>query len=326
MDKRRFLRWLGAPAAAAALPARGQANEYPAKTVRLIVPSPAGSSLDLFGRTLAEDLAKRWGRSVIVESKPGAAGNIAASTLLQSAPDGYTLMLVTDNMLLANRFVFRKLPYDPDASFSPISLLVESDQLIVATSTTPVRSLPELIAYARQNPQALAYGYWSSGSSPQLVFSTLNKLAGTAILGVPYQGVGPVIKAMMSNEVQLSVMTPSTGAPVLQSGKSVALAIASPKRSPMHPDLPTTAELGFPQVRASTWYGLVGPAGLPPELVRRISDDVRDTIRTPGFLDRNLSLKGWTLVASSPAELSSAVRQQAPIVAEMVKAAGITPE
>lgn len=302
------------------------AQEYPARLVRIVSPAAAGSALDLFAHAFADALAKRWGQAVIVESKSGAGGGIAATAVAQSRPDGYTLLLTTDATLVANRFAFHRLPYDPDKSFTPISLLVQSDQLIVANTSVPAGTLPDLIAYSKKNPKALAYGRWGLGSSPHLLFETLNKLAGTTILGVPYRGVGPVTLAMLGNEVQLTAMSSATATAAAKTGKIVPLAIAGAKRSPEYANLPTTAELGFPQLRASIWFALLGPAGLPPPIAEKVERDARAVLKSPGFFSANESLKGWTVVASTPAGLLDVVSQEVPLVAEMMKAADVKPE
>ncbi len=218
------------------------------------------------------------------------------------------------------------MPYDPDKSFTPISLLVQSDQLIVANSAVPVNTLPELIAYSKKNPKALAYGRWSIGSSPHLLFETLNKVAGTTILGVPYRGVGPVTLAMMGNEVQLTAMSSATATAAAKSGKIVPLAIAASKRSPEYANLPTTAELGFPQLRASIWFALLAPAGLAEPITKRLEREARTVLQSPGFFSANEFLRGWTVVASTPAGLLEVVAQEVPIVGEMMKAADVKAE
>lgn len=308
------------------LSAAAHADEYPSRPVRMVSPAAPGSALDLFARALADSLAKRWGQAVVVESKSGAGGSIAAQAVTQSRADGYTLFITTDAVLVANRFAFSKLPYDPDRSFSPISLLVQSDQLIVANASVPVTNFRELIAYSKSNPKALAYGRWSLGSSPHLLFETMNKVAGTTILGVPYRGVGPVTQAMMGNEVQLTAMSSATASTAMKTGKINALAIAAPRRSPVYPNVPTTAELGYPQLRASIWFALLAPAGLPQPITDKVERDVRVVLQSPAFFAANESLRAWTVVASSPAGLLEIVAQEVPTMGEMMKAAEVKPE
>lgn len=302
------------------------AQDFPTRPVTMVVPSPPGSALDNFGRVLSEELRQRWGQTVIVENKAGAGGVIAATTVVSAAPDGYTLFLLQEQLLVTNRFAYRKLPYDPDKSFTPIDLLVQSDQMVVANASAPFRDLAGLVAYSKANPKSLAYGYWSSGSSPNLVFEALNVGSGSNLLGVPYKGVGPVMQAMAANEVQLTVMSAVSGAPLLNTGKAIPLASASATRSPQYPNIPTTVEQGFPQLKASTWYGLVGPAGMPKALVDKIQRDVHLVIKDPGFFDRNPGLRGWTVVAGGPQGLTDLVKEQVPVIEHMMKAAKVEPQ
>jgi tripartite-type tricarboxylate transporter receptor subunit TctC len=302
------------------------AQDFPTHSVRIYVPAAPGGGLDIFARALANDLGKRWGQAVVVENKAGSGGLLAASATLQGPPDGYTLFAITDTVLVANRFSYRKLPYDPDKSFTPLSLMAQGDQLIVVSQATPVRSMKELVKYAKDHPNKLSYGQWGSGSSPQLLFETLNKTEGTGILGVPYKGVAPVMQALMGDEVQLTVMSAMTGAPLLQSGKVRPIASASNDRSPAYPDVPTTAELGLPQLRAYIWFGMVGPAGMPKVVSDKLEHDIRLVLQDPSFLERYPTLRGWTVIASDGHGLTETVLQQTPIIGAMMKAANVEPQ
>lgn len=300
-----------------------QADEFPNRTVRIVATSPGGSALDTFARAIAEDLTKRWGTTVYVENKAGAGGQLAASTVLQSPADGYTLFFLNEQLLVANRFSYSKLSYDPDKSFAPISRLVQVDQLIVANAQVPFRDFAGLIDYAKKNPKGLNYGRWSLGSSPHLALETLNKDAGIQLVGIPYRGVSPVQMAMTANDVQLTVMSAPTGAALIESGKAFPLAVTSSTRSPQYPDVPTTDELGYPRVIAGTWYGLVGPAGMPANVVQKIERDVRAVLKDPTFFDRYPALRGWTVVASTPQEMVDTIKRQVPVIGEMMKTAGV---
>lgn len=310
---------------ASAAPAAA-AEDFPTKTVRLVVPSPAGSALDGFGRALAKELTARWKQTVFVESKAGAGGTIAVTSMMNEKPDGYTLFLPNEQILVNNRFVFGQLPYDPDKSFTYITQVVHADQMIAATADVPFEDFAGFLAYAKANPDALNYGMWSPGSSPNLALETLKRDAGINLTAIPYRGVGPVMLAMTSGEVQLTVMSAPTGAPLFDSGKAIPLAATSPVRSPLHPNVPTTAELGYPHVVAGTWYGLVGPAGMSPELVDKIYRDVRDIVTQPDFFERYPAFKGWNAIAGTPAEMIEAVKKQVPVTQEMMKTAGVEPQ
>jgi tripartite-type tricarboxylate transporter receptor subunit TctC len=315
-----------ATAALAAHAAIGMAQDFPTRPVRIVGTSPAGSALDTFGRMLAEDLGKRWNQSVFIEAKSGGGGAIAANAVLHAPADGYTMFLINEQILVANRFAFRKLSYDPDKSFAPISLLVQADQMIVASASAPFKDLPELVAYAKAHPKALSYGMWSQGSSPQLALEMLKRDANIDIAAVPYRGVGPVMQAMQSGEVQLSVVSGPTIAPLLQNASVKPLAVASKQRWTYMPKVATTAELGYPRVLAATWYALVVHANTPPAIRDKMERDVRAIVSDPGFLERHPTLAGWTFVGSTGQELRDTVTQQTRVVSEMMKVANVTPE
>jgi tripartite-type tricarboxylate transporter receptor subunit TctC len=308
---------------AAAAPSSSQT--YPDHVVRIIVPAAPGGGLDVLCRGIAQGLTSRWGRSVIVENRAGASGLVGASTVANSSPDGYTLLAVTDQMYLSNRYTFKKLPYDPD-TFVNISLLAVANQLVLVNSELPVKTLGDLVELDKKKPGALTYGNWGDGSTPQLLYETLNKEAGTKFLGVPYKGVAPVLVALTANEVQLSVISGGTAAPLLKSGSVRPIAIAAKSRAPEFPDVPTTAEAGFPQLRASIWFGLAAPPGTPAALIERISADIRDIMQQATFIDRFIKPQGWRLVASTPAQMNDTIREELPTVRDLIANAGVQPQ
>jgi tripartite-type tricarboxylate transporter receptor subunit TctC len=301
------------------------AQTFPDHVVRIIVGAPPGGGLDVLARGIAEGLTERWGKAVIVENRAGASGIVSATTVASAPPDGYTLLAVTDQMYLANRFTFRKLPYDPSA-FVNISLIAVANQLVLVNSGLPIKTMDDLVLFDRKEPGALIYGDWGDGSTPQLLFETLNKDAGTKFLGVPYKGVAPVMVALIANEVQLSVVSGGTAAPLLKSGAVRPIAIAAASRAPEFPDVPTTAEAGFPQLRASIWCGLSAPPGTPPALAERISADVRDIAKQQAFIDRFVKPQGWSLVASTPAQMDAVIQEQLPTIRGMIANAGVEPQ
>jgi tripartite-type tricarboxylate transporter receptor subunit TctC len=302
--------------------APSSSQTYPDHVVRIIVPAAPGGGLDVLCRGIAEGLTGRWGRAVIVENRAGASGLVGASTVANSSPDGYTLLAVTDQMYLSNRYTFKKLPYDPD-TFVNISLLAVANQLVLVNSELPVKTLGDLIELDKKKPGSLNYGDWGDGSTPQLLYETLNKDAGTKFLGVPYKGVAPVLVALTANEVQMSVVSGGTAAPLLTSGSVRPIAIAAKSRAPEFPDVPTTAEAGFPQLRASIWFGLAAPAGTPAALTERISADVRDIMQKATFIDRFIKPQGWRLVASTPAQMNDTIREELPAVRDLIAKAGV---
>lgn len=317
--------WLGL-LALALLATPAAAENWPEKPVRIVLGVPPGGGLDVLVRGVAAELSTKWGKSVVVDNKPGASGLIAAESIANAAPDGYSLFATTDQIYMGNRFVFKSLPYDPDKSFANITIMARAEQFLLANPAVPAKTLPELIEADKKKPGSLAYGSWGDGSPPQLVYETLNKHAGTKFLHVPYKGVAPVLNALTTNEIQLSVGSSGVAGGLLKADKVKALAIAAKKRSPLFPDVPTTTELGHPEILAFIWFGLAAPAGTPRPIIDKIYADVRDVLKQPAFTERFISTPGWAMIASSPAETDEIIKSELPIIREMIAAAGVKPQ
>lgn len=308
-----------------ALPA-AYAQAYPAKPVRIIVPFPAGGGVDVLIRSVAAELSVRWGQPVIIDNRGGAGSLIGAEAVARATPDGYTLLATINQTLTSNRFLYKSLPYDPDKSFAPVSLMTTSDQFLIANPAVAAKDLRELVALARARPGGLAYGSFGNGSQPHLVYALLQAKAGLELTHVPYKGVAPVVTGLLGGEIQLSTGSASVAGQLLKAGKVKALAVAGSKRSSLFPDVPTTAEQGYPQLRAAVWYALVAPAGTPEPVIARIAADVKAILEDPGFAEKNATSRGLEVNAGGPAELRQAIRDDVAVVREMVKAAGVTPE
>ncbi|MDP1963072.1 MAG: tripartite tricarboxylate transporter substrate binding protein, partial [Reyranella sp.] len=302
-------------------PTHGQS--YPDRPVKIVLGVPPGGGLDVLVRGVAQELSARWGKSVVVENRPGASGLIAAEGVANATPDGYTLLATTDQIYMGNRYAFKNLPYNPDTSFANIVIMARAEQFLLANPEVPAKTLPELIALEKQKPGSLAYGTWGDGSPPHLVYETLNKNTGSKFLHVPYKGVAPVLSAITANEVQLSVGSSGVAGQLLKAGKVKALAFAAKERSPLFPDVPTTAELGFPDIQAFIWFGLAAPAGTSQAIIDKISADVRDVIRQPAFAERFINALGWKVIASTPAETDQIIKDELPIIRDMSAAAGV---
>jgi tripartite-type tricarboxylate transporter receptor subunit TctC len=317
--------WLGL-LALALLVTPAAAENWPDKPVKIVLGVPPGGGLDVLVRGVAAELSTKWGKSVVVDNKPGASGLIAAEGIANAAPDGYSLFATTDQIYMGNRFVFKSLPYDPDKSFANITIMARAEQFLLANPAVPARTLPELIEADKKKPGSLAYGSWGDGSPPQLVYEALNKHSGTKFLHVPYKGVAPVLNALTTNEIQLSVGSSGVAGGLLKTNKVKALAIAAKKRSPLFPEVPTTTELGHPEILAFIWFGLAAPAGTPQPILDKIYADVRDILKQPAFTERFIATPGWAMIASSPAETDEIIRNELPIIREMSAAAGVKPQ
>src|SRR5881394_429194 len=238
-----------------------QAQTWPSKPVRIVVAYPPGGGIDVMGRQLAEKLTGMWGQPVVVENKPGANTILAADTVAKSAPDGNTVLFTTDATFSINPHLYAKLPYDAERDFIPVTMLVLLQQLLVANPSLPASSLAELIALAKSKPGTINYASYGSGSQPHLSGEMLKYKAGIDLVHVPYKGISLAVPAVMAGEVQLTFAGIATSMPQLKSGRIKALAIGGSQRSPLLPQVPTFAELGYPEVETHAWFGLFLPAG-----------------------------------------------------------------
>jgi tripartite-type tricarboxylate transporter receptor subunit TctC len=302
------------------------AQGYPAKTVRIVVPFPPGGGVDVLIRSVAAELSAMWGQAVIIDNRAGAGSLIGAEVVAHAAPDGYTLLATINQTLTSNRFLYKSLPYDPDRSFTPVALMTTSDQFLLANPSVAAKDLRELVVLARSRPGSLAYGSFGNGSQPHLVYELLKAKAGLDLTHVPYKGVAPVMTGIVGGEIQLSTGSASVAGELLRAGRVKALAVAGPKRSALFPEVPTTAEQGYPDLRAAVWYALVAPSGTPDAVVARIAADVKAVLGRPDFAQKNATSRGLEVTAGGPAELLQAIRDDVAATREMVRAAGVKPE
>src|SRR3954471_16209410 len=285
-----------------------QAWTWPAAPVRIVVAYPPGGGIDVLARQLAEKLTPMWGEPGVVENKPGANTILATDAVAKSAADGHTILLTTDATFSINPHLYAKLPFDPQNDFVPVTMLVLLQQLLVANPSLPANTLPELIKLARQQPGKINYASYGSGSQPHLSGEMLKYKAGIDLVHVPYKGISLAVPAVMAGEVQLTFAGIATSLPQLKSGRIKAIAIGGTKRSPLLPDVPTFAELGFPEVETHAWFGLFLPAGSPHEAVERIYRDTKKILEEPAFRQKQLVEKGYDVVASPPQDFAAYIR------------------
>jgi tripartite-type tricarboxylate transporter receptor subunit TctC len=302
------------------------ADQYPSKTVTVVVPFPPGGGIDVMIRAVAAELSTKWGKPVIIENKGGAGTLIGAEAVARATPDGYTLLATIDQTLVSNRFLYQKLPYDADKSFLPITLMAESDHMILANPAVPAKDLRELVALAKREKGKLNFGSFGDGSQPVLVYGMLNHREGLDITHIPYRGVAPLMTATVAGEVQLATASASVAGEMIKAKRLKPLATAGKKRSPQFPDVPTTAEQGYPYLRSSVWYGLFAPTGTPPEIVKKINADVTEILKKPAFAEKHGTSKGLQVAASGSKEFSDRIREDVASTGEMVRAANIKPQ
>lgn len=301
------------------------AAAYPDKPVRIIVPWPAGGGADFVARAFGKELSDLWSQSVIIENVGGAGSVIGAERAARSTPDGYTLMLTINGTITSNRFLYKSLPYDPDKSFVPVSQLVQSGQLILVSSAVQASSMQELVDQIRRSPNSMSYASYGNGTQPNLLFELMKKREGVDILHVPYKGLAPALTAVMANEVQMTVVSPSSATGALNSGRAKPIAIGSPSRSSALPDVPTVSEANFPYMAATIWFGLFAPAGTPTDIIKKLQGDITKVVSQPVFA-KSLEERGFDIVASDSEQFVRVIQEETARTAEMAEAANIKPE
>ncbi len=300
------------------------AQTWPSKSLRLIVPFPPGGPTDLVGRAAASILSEALGQPVVVENRPGGNGTIGVDVLAKSAPDGYTVGLTA--ITLATAPHLGKVPFDSLKDFSPISNLLSMTPLIVAHPSLPANNLAELIAYAKANAGKVAFGTPGIATVPHLAAEMLQTAAGIKMVHVPYKGATQQIQDLLAGAITLDFQSSLVVAlPNVKAGKLKPIAVLTSKRSPLLPDVPTVAESGYPNVSASPWFGLGGPAGLTREMVTRMNDALVKGMQSKEVLDRFTAI-GAIIHTSTPEEFVAFIRAEHARWGEVIRQAGIKAE
>jgi tripartite-type tricarboxylate transporter receptor subunit TctC len=302
-------------ALAAALPVLAQ---YPARTVTIVVPFPPGGGTDTGTRIVATRLAQKWGQPVIVENKPGAAGMIGAEAVSKAKPDGYTLMMGNIGTQSINPSLYRKMPYDADTAFTPVTLVAELPSVLLAGPAVKARNAKEIIALAKASPGKITYSSSGSGGSMHLAGALFEKESRTELLHIPYKGGGPAIADLIAGHVDISFATILESSGHIKSGRLRALAVTSDKRYPTLPDVPTLAESGLAGFNTGSWIGIVAPAGTPRDVIEKIAQDVREIVTSPDVRDQ-LIAQGATPVGGSPAEFAALIESDRRRYAQIIR-------
>jgi tripartite-type tricarboxylate transporter receptor subunit TctC len=289
--------------------------------VKLVVPLPPGGGADIVARLIADRLGKRLGQQVLIENRGGGSGTIGAVEVAHASPDGYTLFLGTATTHAIISSLVHKLGYDPVKDFTPITLVADLPLILVVNSSVPVNSLQELIAYARARPGKMNFGSTSNGSSIHLAGEMLNIVAGIKAVHIPYKGAAPALTDLLGGRFSFMF---STIPPVLQyvkNGQLKALAVASAERTPLMPDLPTTAQAGAPGVLASSWNGVMAPAGTPQDIIKLLNREIVAIMKTPDMQKRLLTL-GVEAKYDTPEEFTAFMQRETDRYAKVVKVSG----
>ena len=299
-----------------------QAQGYPGKPIRLVVPFASGGSSSIVARSMAAEMEKSLGQPFIVDNKPGGGGNVAMQEVAKSDPDGYTLIIGHVGTLAVNPYMFSKLPYDVDRDFAPVSLLAIVPAIFVVHESVPAKDLREFVALAKKSPGKLYYGSAGNGSAGHLAMEYLKQATGIDIQHVPYKGTGPNIIDLVAGRTQAA----STGTPALmqhvKSGKLRAIATGTSKRLLALPDVGTVAEQGYPGFETSQWYGLNAPAKTPEAIIQRLAAEVAKATRSPAVRDR-FAVDDAEAVSTTPAEYGAFIRKEQERWGKVVRAAGI---
>jgi tripartite-type tricarboxylate transporter receptor subunit TctC len=297
------------------------AQSYPTKPIRIVVPFAAGGAVDLLARIMGQKLTETLGQPIVIENRPGAGGNVAADVVAKAPPDGYTILQVTNGLAISPA-LYRKLPFDPVKDLVPVTQLVASQLLLVATPSLPAKTTGELIALAKAKPGTLNYGMTGIGNPLHLTMEMLMHASGVKFQAIPYRGDAPLNTALIAGEVQLAVVPFATAVPNIKSGRLRALGIAGAKRSPSLPDVPTIAESGVAGFESSSWQGWFVPAGTPPAVIAVIQREAAKALKMPDVRAR-MEATANEVVGSTPEAFAVKYKTDLARFAKVVKDAGI---
>jgi tripartite-type tricarboxylate transporter receptor subunit TctC len=300
-------------------------DAYPNRPIRLIVPYPPGGTADAMARALGQELTTAWGQPVVVDNRPGASTIIGADVAARSPADGYTLLFTTDSTLTINPMLHKRLPYDPQKDFAPITLIGYQDLVLVVHPSVPARTLEEFVAFAKAKPGTLNYGSFGRGSQPHLAMEMFTQLAGISLVHVPAKGIAEVLSDLLSGTVQAAFVGVSA-AGLIRDGKVRGLATGGAHRSPLFGTVPTFAEKGYPQMYARAWWGIVAPAGTPRDIIDKLNAGLNRVIRDPQFQDKRMLPQGLEPAGNSPDAFAALIREDATRWAKVIELAGIKPE
>jgi len=310
---------LGAVFALFAFGAFGQ--PYPNRTIRLVVPFPAGGTTDILARAASQKLTESLGQPVVVDNRPGAGGNIGADMVAKSAPDGYTLLMGTVGTHAINASLYSKMPYDHVKDFTPIVLVAGVPNVLVVNPSVPVNSVGDLIKLAQAKPGAINFASSGSGTSIHLSGELFKTMAHVDMTHVPYKGSAPALTDLIGGQVQVMFDNLPSSLAQIKAGKLRAVAVTSLKRAPALPDVPTISESGLPGFEASSWFGVLGPAGTPPSVVTRINSEINNWLQSPEARAQLLA-QGAEAAGGTPENFASHIRAETEKWAKVVKASG----
>ena len=315
----------GLALAAAAVAAMGvhahAAEPYPAKPVRFVIAFSPGGPSDILTRLIGGKLAESMGQPFVFDNRPGAGGNIAGEIVAKSPPDGYTLLMGNNSILATNASLYKNMGFDPVKDLAPIALVASQPNILVVHPSVPVKSVKEFIALAKSRPGELNYASSGSGAAAHLAAELFKSMTKTTMVHVPYKGAGPALIDVLAGQCQVMFATALSVQPYLQSGRLRPLAVTTATRSPTMPALPTVAEAGVPGFEASTWHGVVAPAGTPDAVIARLNTEINRVLKLPDVRER-LTSQGAEIIGGTPQDFAAYIRKEIPKWAKVVRDSG----
>jgi tripartite-type tricarboxylate transporter receptor subunit TctC len=325
LPRRNFLRLAGATAASLAAPGIARAQAYPTRSVRMIVPFLPGGPTDIYARMMAAKLSEQMGQQFYVENVGGAGGNIGAGRAAQAAPDGYTLLINGANFVV-NPALYATVPYDPFKNFDAVTMSVTSAVVLTVHPSVPAKTLADLIALIKAEPNKYSYASPGTGTPPQLVGELFRITLGLKdLVHVPFKGGGEAIASALGGQTPVSFGSLAPAVPLVKDGRLRALAVASPARSAVLPDVPTMAEAGYPEIEGESWFAVIVPAGTPREIIERLNREIAKAVAAPEVTQR-LGVLGYAAVSSSPEECAAKFRAEAAKWTKVIRVSGMKGE
>lgn len=301
------------------------AQSWPSKPIRIISPYPPAGANDLLARIIAPKLSEQLGQGVVVENRAGATGNIGAELVAKAPADGYTLLMGQAGNLTINISLMAKIPFDPVRDFSPVTMVASTPNVLVVHPSMPVRTVRDLIALAKLKPGQINYATSGIGSPGHLAAELLNKAAGIRLVHIPYKGAAPALLDVVAGNAHLYFTSAVSAQPFIPSGRLRMVAVASAKRSPSLPEVPTVAEAGFPDFDVSSWWGVVAPAGTPREVVLRLQTEIHRVIALPEIRAK-LAEQGLDIATNTPEQFAAYIKTETAKWAKLIREVGVKPE
>jgi len=323
MMKRLMLRMLAALLCGAVPMLAPAADAWPTKPVKMIVPFAAGGATDVVARLLAQKLGEAWGQTVVVENRAGAGGNIGADLVAKSAPDGYTILMASGSILTANEYMYKSMPFNAERDLAPVTNVASGPQVVVVPMSLPVKTLQDLIAYAKANPGKVNFGSAGVGTQTHLAAENFAAAAGIDITHVPYKGESAAIIDLIGGQIQLAVTNLGAALAYIKQDKLRALAVTSPQRNPQIPDVPSASEV-LPGFQNAGWFGLVAPAGTPKAIIDRIQHDTAHILASEEFRAR-LAQQGMAPVGNTPDQFAKAIQEESALWKRVIAQRGLQP-